>query len=217
MKLKKYTLKGEPTTITVSDELFKADVRPELVTQAVHVYRSNQRQGSASTLRRGEVRATTAKMYRQKGTGNTRHGAKTAPIFVGGGVAHGPTGFENWKKTLPTKMARKATVYALSMQADKKAVAVVSGLEKIDAKAKAAQEFISSLADTAQKNTLVIIDESHDNVVRAFSNVANVILTRADRVNAYEVAQADSILVMEPALEKLSARLLNTKKDKAAE
>lgn len=217
MKLKKYTLKGEPTTITVSDELFKADVRPELVTQAVHVYRSNQRQGSASTLRRGEVRATTAKMYRQKGTGNARHGAKTAPIFVGGGVAHGPTGFENWKKTLPTKMARKATVYALSMQADKKAVAVVSGLEKIDAKAKAAQEFISSLADTAQKNTLVIIDESHDNVVRAFSNVANVILTRADRVNAYEVAQADSILVMEPALEKLSARLLNTKKDKAAE
>ncbi len=215
MKLKKYTLTGEPTTITVSDELFKADVRPELVTQAVYVYRSNQRQGSASTLRRGEVRATTAKVYRQKGTGNARHGARTAPLFVGGGVAHGPTGFENWKKSLPTKMARKATVYALSMQAEKKSVAVVSGLEKIDAKSKSALEFISSVADANKRSILMIIDESHDNVIRAFSNIPNVQLTRADRVNAYEVARVDTILVMEPALEKLSARLLTTKKDKA--
>ncbi len=215
MKLKKYTLKGEATTITVSDDLFKADIKPELVTQAVHVYLSNKRQGGASTLRRGEVRHTGAKIYRQKGTGNARHGAKTAPIFVGGGIAHGPTGFENWKKSLPTKMARKATVYALSMQATRDCVGVVADLEKISAKTKDAADFMQALADNAANKVLVVIDDSHENVVKAFANVANVTLTRADRLNALEVAQADYILVMQPALDRLEARLLNNK-DKAA-
>ncbi|MCD8484421.1 50S ribosomal protein L4 [Candidatus Woesebacteria bacterium] len=214
MKLKKYSLDGKSTTITVSDELFNADVKPELVTQAVHVYRSNQRQGGASTLRRGEVRHTGAKIYRQKGTGNARHGAKTAPIFVGGGIAHGPTGFENWKKSLPTKMARKATVYALTMQAVRDAVSVVTDLDTITAKTKDAAAFIAQVAEANQK-VLLVIDESRENVVNAFSNVANVSITRADRLNALEVAQADTIVVMQPALDRLEARLLNNK-DKAS-
>lgn len=214
MKLKKYALQGKPTTITVADELFQADAKPELVTQAVYVYLSNQRQGSASTLDRGEVRKTGAKVYRQKGTGNARHGARSAPIFVGGGVAHGPTGFENWKKSLPTKMARKATVYALTLQAQKEAVSVVAGLEKIDAKTKAGQDFINTVAQDATR-TLIVIDDSHESVLRAFKNVANVTITRADRLNALEVAQSDSIIIMEQSLDLLAARLLNTKKDKA--
>src|SRR5579884_516617 len=76
--------------ITLPKEIFGAKVNPQLMSQAVRVYLANQRQGNAATKTRGEINMTTAKWYRQKGTGRARHGAKSAPIFVKGGVAHGP-------------------------------------------------------------------------------------------------------------------------------
>lgn len=217
MKLTLYTLTGKPSSTTVSDGLFPAEFNLDLVAQAIHVYRSNLRQGGAKTLRRGEVALTGAKMYRQKGTGRARHGAASAPIFVGGGVAHGPTGNENFKKSLPKKMARAAVVYALAAQAQKNNVAIISGLDTISGKVKDGQAFIQQTLSAVGKRILIVANDSHDVVLRSFGNVENVSVTRADRLNAYEVALADLVLIMEPALEVLETRLLTGKAVKVAE
>lgn len=212
MKLNLFSLSAKPSTMTVSDALFGADINLELIAQAVHVYRSNLRQAGAKALTRGEVSRTGAKWFRQKGTGNARHGARTAPQFVGGGVAHGPTGMENWKRTLPKKMARKATIAALSAQAQENQVSILADLGKVAGKTKQAQEL---LAAVGQKGTLLlVINETTDAAVRAFSNLNNVSLTRADRLNALEVASADHILVLQSALETLENRLVAGKATK---
>lgn len=205
MKLNLYSLTAKPATITVSDAIFGAEINVSLIAQAVHVYRSNQRQGGAKALTRGEVNRTGAKWFKQKGTGNARHGARTAPQFVGGGVAHGPTGAENWKRTLPKKMAQKALIATLSAQAQDKNVSIMADLTDMSGKTKDAKAWMKQLNLTG--TALVVIDKASENVLRAFGNIENISLTRADRVNAYEVACADHVIVAQPALEVLETRL----------
>lgn len=212
MKLKKYSLNGEATSVTVPSQLFGAEYNLELIAQAVRVYRSNQRQASAKTKTRGEVDRTTAKVYRQKHTGNARHGARSAPIYVGGGVAHGPRGEQNYSLTLSRRMARTALIYTLSAQADRQAVVLITGLEQLSGKAQEAVQLISKI-NPDNTSVLVVIDGSHANILRACRNIANVQLTRADRLNAWEVAQANTVIIMDEALPLLEKRLQTSTKE----
>lgn len=209
MKLPLLSISAAAKTITAPTPLFAGEVNWDLIAQAVHVYRSNQRQSGAKTKTRGDVVMTGAKWFKQKGTGNARHGAQSAPIFVGGGVSHGPTGLENWKRTLPTKMARRATQSALLAMAEKNAVSVGADLDTIESKTKSGTEFITKL--NGAKKVLIIVDnEPRENVVRAFANVALTTVTRASRVNALELSSVDHVVIMQPALEALTARLTVT-------
>src|SRR4030067_2701068 len=98
LTIPQYDYQGKPQgTVTVSATYFKAKANPALVTQALRIYQSNQRQVTRKVKTRGEIDRTTQKVWRQKGTGRARHGSRRAPIFVGGGVAHGPTGQENFR------------------------------------------------------------------------------------------------------------------------
>lgn len=210
MKLKLFSLQEKPSTVTVSDAIFGSDLNLELIAQAVHVYRSNQRQSGAQALTRGEVRRTGAKWFRQKGTGNARHGARTAPQFVGGGVAHGPTGAENWKRVLPKKMARAALIASLSAQAQDTNVSIFADLDSLTGKTKEGQDVVKNLGVSGR--ILFVIDQTHEQVLRAFGNVENVSVTRADRLTAFEVATADYVVVARPALDILETRLAKTEK-----
>lgn len=212
MKLPLLSLTAEAKTVTVSDALFGANPNIELLAQALHVYRSNQRQGGARTLRRGEVALTTRKMYKQKGTGRARHGAASAPIFVGGGVAHGPNGTENWKRSLTPAVARQAVVVALSTQARENKVVVLSDLEKLEGKTKEAAAFLNKNAEGLRHIT-VVIDQTQTNIVRALKNIPEVTITRASRLNAFEVASANLVMIMQPALGALEDRLVVKKEN----
>lgn len=214
MKLKLLSLTEKPSTITVSDVLFGAPVNLELIAQAVHVYRSNQRQGGAKAKTRGEVKLTTKKMYRQKGTGNARHGAQSAPIFVGGGVAHGPTGQENWKRSMTPVQARKALIASLSSLAADKKIAIVSDLEKLEGKTKPAAAFVAGIQEKVGRKVLVVIDEPRDNVIRALRNINNVTVTSARRLNTLEALSASQVVIMKPALAVLESRLAPVKETK---
>ena len=109
-----YSLAGaKKGTISLNKEIFGAKVNKTLMAQAVRVYLVNQRQGTASTKTRGEVRASTRKIYRQKGTGRARHGAITAPIFRGGGIAFGPRS-RTFELKMSKQMRKKALFSALS-------------------------------------------------------------------------------------------------------
>lgn len=214
MKLAQIFLTGTgDKSVTVSEAIFGGEVNLELIAQAVYVYRSNQRSAHSTVQRRGDVNATGKKAWKQKGTGRARHGARTAPIFVGGGQAHGPTGDQNYKKSLSASMKLAALRSALAAQAQEKNAVIAQGAEKLTGQTK---ELVSAFAEFTAKPTnkvLVVIGEN-DSFLRAAKNLPQIQLTRASRVNALEVAQADTIIVLNEALAPLEARF--AKKSKKA-
>src|SRR5258706_10458898 len=114
LKVNSYSSKGTKLTTTVTlPKEWEAKMNRALLAQAIRVYIDRLHIGEAYTKGRGEINRTTKKWYKQKGTGGARHGARSAPIFVGGGVAHGPKGISR-TLTLPTAMKRKATAIAMT-------------------------------------------------------------------------------------------------------
>lgn len=206
MNLKTYTKTGNVSKrpLSVNEAVFAAPVNQVLLAQAIRVYLSNQRQGTSQVKTRSEVSRTTRKWYRQKGTGNARHGSKKAPIFVGGGVAHGPTGQENWSRSLTRQLKRKALISAMSAQADNMIVA--SGLSDLSGKTKEAAELLSKMKIEAKK-VLIILADFDEKVLRSLRNLAQVQIARADQVNVYDIASADQIVLTKEAVEVIEKRL----------
>src|SRR3989338_11409930 len=131
-----YSLAGKETgVLALPKEIFAAKVSKSLLAQAVRVYATNQKSLLASTKTRGEVEGSTAKIYRQKGTGRARHGAIRAPIFVGGGITFGPKP-RKVRLILPQKMKKAALIAALSVKLADKNVIGLSGLDKASGKTK---------------------------------------------------------------------------------
>ncbi len=205
MKLKKLTKTNTLSTATVSEKVFGLEANDQLLAQAVRVYRSNKRQGTSKVKTRGEVRGSRRKIWKQKGTGNARHGAKSAPIFVGGGVAHGPTGLENWTLKLTKPMKKKALAVALSMQAQN--IVLVDGLDQLDGKTKSAWAVITKLK-LEDKKILVVYEDNTELLQRSFANIKNATLVHSALLNALEVASADSILIQPKAYQSLEDRLV---------
>lgn len=206
MNLKTYTKTGNVSKrpLSVNEAVFAAPVNQVLLAQAIRVYLSNQRQGTSQVKTRSEVSRTTRKWYRQKGTGNARHGSKKAPIFVGGGVAHGPTGQENWNRSLTRQLKRKALISAMSAQADNMIVA--SGLSDLSGKTKEAVELLSKMKIEAKK-VLIILADFDEQVLRSLRNLAQVQIAQADQVNVYDIASADQIVLTKEAVEVIEKRL----------
>ena len=209
MKLASITSTGKTGSVTVQDALFGEKVNSVLLAQAVRVYMSNKRQGTSKVKGRSEVSLTKKKVYKQKGTGNARHGAKSAPIFVGGGVAHGPTGLENWSLNLSRKMKSKALLSALSAQAEH--TLIVDGLEELSGKTKEAVALLETVVTTSRK-VLVVLAERNEKVERALANIPNVSTLTADLINAYNIVDANTVLMTSKAVKALEARLLSPEK-----
>ncbi len=199
--------------MTVNEELFNQR-NPQLLAQAVRVYLSNQRQGTSKTQTRSDVSRTTRKWYRQKGTGNARHGAKDATLFVGGAVAHGPTGKENWKKSLPAALKKKALIAALSAQADN--IVLNDEINELKGKTKEAYQLLKEISEKFEDEAieidttkfLIVPAERRTQTERAISNLPNVKLVTADKLNALIAAQADKIILTQEGLDELEARLI---------
>lgn len=204
MKLTTLSTTGKKTTSSVSDELFASPVNKSLLSQAIRVYLSNLRQGTSKAQTRGEVSLRKGKVYRQKGTGNARHASKNAPIFVGGGTAHGPKGNENWNLSLTQKLKHKAILSALSLQAEKSVI--LEEIMDLDGKTKTASNLLKVVSPTSER-ILVIVAEKSDNVDRSLRNMPNVLLRTADRVNALEISSSDWLVFTKSAIKNLEKRL----------
>lgn len=189
----------EAGSITLPEAVFGAKVNKALMSQAVRVYLANQRLGTASTKTRGEVDGSTRKIYRQKGTGRARHGGIRAPIFVKGGIAHGPKPHD-FGLSLPTKMKRAALFSALSAQMKNGNVVVVAGLEKVGAKTK---PMASALTKVAGGSAVVVMPEVVESVFKSARNIQGITLTPAAQLNTYVVLQAKKLVFMKDAIESL--------------
>ena len=186
----------EVETIDLPEVLFGAKVNARLMAQAVRVYLANQRQGTASTKTRGEVDGSTRKIYRQKGTGRARHGGVRAPIFVKGGIAHGPKP-RDYSLDMPVKMRRAALFSALTAKLQSGDVVVVAGLDKVESKTKAMAKTFGALG---LKKALVVMPGKVESVFKAARNIEGVTLSAAEQLNTYEVLEAKKLVLMKDAL-----------------
>lgn len=208
MKVTTYTATGTKGSTTLNDKLVGATVNSQALAQAVRVYLSNARQGTAVAQTRSDVRLTKRKIYRQKGTGNARHGAKSAPLFVGGGVAHGPKAETHWSKNLSARLKKIALLSALSAQ--KEHLYVVDAIEKLEGSTKKAAQLVAHVSPNQEK-TLVVLSDMLEKPMRALRNIPHVTLVQAKQLTALDVARANTIVLTLDTVAILEARLLGTK------
>jgi large subunit ribosomal protein L4 len=203
-KVAHITTTGTQSTTAWPTELSVPEVNKVLVSQALKAYLSNLRQGTSQTKTRSDLNRTKKKWFKQKGTGNARHGARTANIFVGGGVVHGPTGAQNWKQAIPQTMKKQALLHALTAQAKK--IFVHDSVEKVSGKTAEAAKLLASCTQLTDR-VLVITSRNTSEVIRSYSNLANVLVMAAARVSALEIASAHKIVVSPEAIQVLSDRV----------
>lgn len=198
-----YSLLGVSTgTMSLPKEIFWTDVNKKLLAQAVRVYSFNQKMVTASTKTRGEVRGTTAKMHAQKGTGRARHGAETAPIFVGGGVAFGPKP-RKVSLSLPKKMRKAALISAFSSKAKDSEIRGLSGLEKATGKTNQLAKLLDKIKVVS---ALIVTSGKLDNIVRATNNLQKIDVLPVNQLNAYEILKHQMLLIEKNALLKLGGK-----------
>ncbi len=204
MKIVKITQTGRKSNLEVSEALFSKKVSQTLIARAVRVFLANQRRAHAKTKTRSAVKRTKAKWYKQKGTGNARHGSKNAPLFVGGGVAHGPTGQENWHLDLNKRLKQQALKMALTAN---RAALFVSDLPLTLRKTKNALKFVNLITQQPQERVLLVVKQQETKMRLAFRNLTNVLVETPEKLTTYQVAMADRICFSTEAITVLTQRL----------
>jgi large subunit ribosomal protein L4 len=183
--------------IELRDDIFGIEPNSTVMHQAMVRQLSNARLGTHKTKTRGEVSGTTAKWYRQKGTGRARHGSRKAPIFVGGGVVFGPVPHDYLLK-MPRKMRRLALRSALSSKAASDQLIVVDQIEYDEPKTK---EFIKLLKNLGIETTAVfLLPEANEKVEKSAQNLPNVKLLRASYLNLRDLLGSDYLVLPTKAL-----------------
>ena len=211
-KITIYSVNTKATKEAVLPKNFVGEVNLGLLAQALHVYRARKHFGLSKTKTRSEVNRTTKKWFKQKGTGRARHGARSAPIFVGGSKAHGPKGVKR-ELTLPTQMQRRALVSAMTTKVKAGKVCGVVGLGDIK-KTKEAAELITKVSAESKRFLLVISEKNYD-VKKFFVNIANMKIVRGENLNAYDVYFGGKIILDEELFKPKNERnSLNQRNEK---
>jgi large subunit ribosomal protein L4 len=195
MVIPMYSITGEQAgDIELRPDIFEAPVNVSLMHQAFVRQMANARQGTHKTRSRGEVSRTTRKWYRQKGTGRARHGSRSANIFVGGAVAHGPRP-RDYTKKMPRKMRRAALRAALSVKAEENLIVVVDALEMEVPKTKAMAAILSDLGLNQDQSVLILLPEKNKAVEKSAHNLPQVKTVMASYLNIRDLLSYDYVLV----------------------
>ena len=195
---------GKTTKADLPEALFTEDFHHSLVHEAARADANARRRGTASTLTRGEVSMTTAKAWRQKGTGRARVGALSVPNRYGGGAAFGPRP-RKYTVKVNRKARRRAMRSALSVHADRGSVAVLKAADFETPSTKAAAEALDKWG--ARRSTLVLVLGDEVGVMKSFRNIPRVDVLEVGAAGVVDVIGAASIVVSEGALEILEQRV----------
>lgn len=212
-----YNIEGELVgKIVLPGQIFAAKINPVLTSQAVRIYLANQRSGTHSVKTRAEVTGSTRKIYRQKGTGRARHGDIKAPIFIGGGIAHGPKP-RDYSLNFPKKTRRFALFSALTSKFQEGKIKIVDGLEKIEAKTKLMFTALTNLGFIQKKekkanSVLLIIPEVQKNIILAGRNLPSLSIVQARLLNTYDVLSHQNILFTKTAIPVIEQHYFNKSK-----
>ena len=200
-KIKVLTMTGEDAgTMDLKDEVFGIEPNQNAVHEVVKNYLANQRQGTQSAKTRGEVRGSTRKPFRQKGTGRHHQGDRRDPSQIGGGVVFAPKP-RSYRYKVPGSVRRLAMLSALSAKAQDNEMIVLDEIKFDEPKTK---DMIAMLkAIDAGKKALIITTEKDENVVKSAKNIPGVRTALVGTMNVYEIVNHDSFVVTKDAISKI--------------
>ena len=205
MKLDKISLDGKKDTIEVLDKVFAAKINNQLVSNVIYKSNANYKGRKAKTKQKNEIKGSTSKIYAQKGTGNARHASRKAPIFVGGGVAHGPKGENNYRQKKLNKSEKRIGVKSLISEKNKNNDLIVfSDFEKKITKTK---EMSNLLNKFQVKNVLMILDQkSKENIYKAGRNIPDVKIVDVNHFSIYDLAKHKKVMLTATSIKEIEKR-----------
>ena len=205
MKLDKINIEGKKNTIEVLDKIFSAKINKQLVSNVLYKTNANYKGRKAKTKQQNEIKGSTSKIYAQKGTGNARHASRKAPIFVGGGVAHGPKGESKYKKRRLNKSEKKLSI--ASILTEKKNINDLIIFEDFDKKILKTKDMNKILIKFEAKNSIFIVDKkSMENINKSTRNIPNVKITDTNHFSAFDLAKYKKIIFTETSIKELEKR-----------
>ena len=205
MKIEKINIDGKKDTIEVLDKLFSAKINSKLVSSVLYKTNANYKGRHAKTKQQNEVSGPTSKIYAQKGTGGARHASRKAPIFVGGGIAHGPKGELAYKKRKLNKNEKKLSVASLITEKNKdKNLLILSDFSSEIKKTKDMNAIIQKLEIS---NSLIILDKvSKEKIEKSVRNIPNVKVTDVNHFSSYDIIKFKKIVFTESSVKELEKR-----------
>ncbi len=207
MKIETQNLNGDKSSIDVNDRIFTTKLNKTAISNVLYKQISNIKGRKAKTKQKNEIIGSTSKIYAQKGTGNARHASRKAPIFVGGGVAHGPKGQNNYKIRKLTKSEKKLSVKSLiSEKNNKKKLLVLSDFETEIKKTKEMYNILKKLDAT---NSLIVTDKkSLDLIHKSTKNIPNIKITDANHFSSYDLVRYEKLILTVSSIKDLEKRLI---------
>ncbi|HHW03533.1 MAG TPA: 50S ribosomal protein L4 [Thermoanaerobacterales bacterium] len=200
-KVALYNTKGEQVgEVELSDDVFGVEVRPDVMHRVVVNYLANQRQGTSSTLTRGEVSGGGRKPWRQKGTGRARHGSIRSPLWRKGGIVFGPKP-RSYKFTLPKKLKRYALKSALSAKVADNELIMLDSLTLEAPKTKSMVEILKNIK--ADKKALIVLPGKDENVEKSARNLPGVKTTSVNTLNVYDILNHENLIMTKEAAERV--------------
>ena len=205
MKIEKLNLDGKKSSIEVLDKIFSAKINYRLISNVLYKTNANYKGRHAKTKQQNEVSGSTSKIYAQKGTGNARHASKKAPIFVGGGVAHGPKGESSYKKRKLNKSEKKQSIASLISEKIKNNNLIV--FSDFTNEIKKTKEMSLILEKFEIINSLIILDKSSkDKVEKSIRNIPNIKVTDINHFSTFDIIKFKKIVFTETAVKELEKR-----------
>ncbi len=201
-----YNIKGKSVgKIELDKDIFNGEVNEPILHQVIRMYEANQRQGTASTKTRSDVRGGGKKPWKQKGTGRARAGTIRSPLWRGGGVVFGPHP-RDYSYQVPKSVKRLALISSLNAKLNDKNMIVIDEIKLEKAKTKEIAAALRNLK--AEKKPLLVLEERNETVVRASRNIANLLLRDYKSLNAYEVLKQQKLVMTQKALAALTKILV---------
>ena len=205
MKIDKLNLDGKKTSIEVLDKVFSAKVNHKLVSNVLYKTNSNYKGRHAKTKQQNEVSGPTSKIYAQKGTGNARHASRKAPIFVGGGVAHGPKGELSYKTRKLNKSEKKQSIASLISEKIKSKNLLI--FNDFGSEIKKTKEMSLILKKFEILNSLIILDKvSKSRIEKSIRNIPNIKVTDINHFSAFDIVKFKKIVFTESSVKELEKR-----------
>ena len=205
MKIDKLNLDGKKGSIEVLDKIFSAKINNKLVSNVLYKTNANYKGRHAKTKQQNEVSGPTSKIYAQKGTGNARHASRKAPIFVGGGIAHGPKGQLAYKTRKLNKSEKKSSIASLISEKNiNKSLLIFSDF---NSKIKKTKEMNAIVKKFEFNNSLMILDKSSkENIEKSIRNIPNIKVTDINHFSAFDIVKFEKLVFTESSIKELEKR-----------
>ena len=205
MKVEKLNLNGKKDSIELLDKIFSVKINSKLVNSVLYKTNANYKGRHAKTKQQNEVSGPTSKIYAQKGTGNARHASRKAPIFVGGGIAHGPKGQLAYKTRKLNKSEKKQSIASLISEKTKNKDLLV--LNDFNNQIKKTKEMNLILKKFEITDSLIILDKSSkEKVEKSIRNIPNIKVTDINHCSAFDMIKFKKIVFTESSVKELEKR-----------